>query len=380
MRRKVVSGLVGLGLIFTGGKALALEINEKLSTEINLTWVHQWLKHKKGEFQDKDRGSLVVDGSISFKPTEKDELFLRASLAKENGLKKINPFVLSPNADDLRDDLHNINARSRDHLMEFWYARTFDLPGKSTLKTTLGIIDATAFLDDNRLANDELTQFMNEAFVNSPLANLISYDYGVALEWEKGPLIFKLLGMQSQTEAHENPRFHKKNYNYYGAQIGFKTELPLGEGNYRLYFYRTNKKFPDWEENSKKALKGWGVSLDQDLIKERLGLFGRISFQDDAAQINYKSMYSLGLNYQFCLFNRKPTLGIGYSYLKAPSQHKDLKHTKVWESYLAIPLYEKEKKFSSVLTLDWQYIKDRVKKETPKTEGSIWGLRLNITF
>lgn len=355
-------------------EAGALELTEKLSLEANLTFVHQWLDRSKGDFKSLNRGSGVLDARLSFKPTEVDEFSLRASFAKGNGLKKVSPFYLSPNADDLRDDLHNINRRSRDHLQELWYARTLSLPGNFTLRGTIGIIDATAFIDENRFANDELTQFMNEALVNNPVANLVSYDYGVAFEVGKGPVAFKVLGMQSKTED-------KKNYNYYVGQIGYRWEIAFGEGNIRLYTFTTNKKFFDWKEEKRKAKKGWGVSFDQDLMKDRLGVFVRAGFQDDKVQVDYKSMYSFGVNLKIPFLGKKSmTFGAGYAYLKAPSKHKELKNTRAWETYLAIPVYEPEKKFSSVLTFDWQCIVDKLKDDPSQREGHLWGVRLNFVF
>lgn len=119
----------------------ALEVNEKLSIEANLTGVYQWLKEDQGGFRDEEKGSVALDAKVSFKPTEVDEFSAKASFAKGNGLNKVlerkEIFKLRPNADGLKDDLHNINNRSRDHLLELWYARTFSLPGNSTLKSTL---------------------------------------------------------------------------------------------------------------------------------------------------------------------------------------------------------------------------------------------------
>ncbi len=378
----VASFSIGLFVFGVTKQSGAYEINEKLSIEANLTGVYQWLDQRKGNFKDEDRGSEVVDGKIIFKPTAKDEFSLRASFAKGNGLKKLSPFKLSPNADDLRDDLHDINNRARDHLQELWYAHTFNLPANSTLKTTLGIIDSTAYVDQNRFANDEITQFMNEALVNNPLANLISYDYGIAVEWSKGSLGLTFVGMQSKMEEHEDPRFSKKLYNYYTAQISYHLETPLGEGNYRIFTFTTNKRFPDWENEKKKTLRGCGVSLDQDLIKDKLGLFARVGFQDDDAQIDYKSMYSLGLNYRFFFFGgKKLELGVGYSFLKAPSKNEELKDTRALEAYLSIPLYEKEKLFATHLTFDWQWMKDKLRdEENPENKGHIFGVRLNFGF
>ncbi len=386
MRNLLALSALGISLVGLPLSAKALEVNEKLSIETTVTGVYQWLKEAKGGLSHEEKGSVALDARISFKPTEVDEFSARASFAKGNGLNKVfekkGMFMLRPNADDLRDDLHNINNRSRDHLLELWYARAFNLPGNSTLKATLGILDGTAFIDQNRFANDELTQFMNEAFVNNPLANIVSYDYGVALEFGKGPLGITLLGMTSKTEEHDDPRFDKKNYNYYSAQISYMVDTPLGEGNYRLYGFTTNKRFPDWNAEKKKALKGFGVSIDQDLIKNTLGLFVRLGFQNDDAEIDYKRMYSLGLTYKFCLFGKKDfTLGAGYAFLKAPSKNDELKQTKVFETYLSIPIYEKEKLFNSQLTFDWQWMKDKRREEDKKDHsGHVFGVRLNLAF
>lgn len=370
--------------IFSPHPLQAFEITEKVSFEGNITWVHQWLEKLKGDFKDKDRGAGVIDATLKIKPTETDEFTLRAAFAKEKGIKKLNPFEISVNNIDLRDDLHNINGRSRDHIKELWYGKSFKLPSNSTLKITIGIIDAASFIDENRYANDEYTQFLNEVFVNNPLANLVSYDYGVALEYEIGNINLKAVGMQSKTEHTSEDeevlkRFHKKTYNYYSLQGGYKWDSRFGEGNIRIYGFKTNKKFPDWKESKKKALKGWGVSFDQEVIKDLVGIFARLGYQDDSAQISYKNMYEIGLSSNFCVLNRKITWGLGYAFLKAPSKHEELKKSKVFETYLAIPIFELDKKVSSTLSFDWQYVRDYLKEEKDKA-GQIYGVRFNLAF
>jgi porin len=108
-------------------------------------------------------------------------------------------------------------------------------------------------------------------------------------------------------------------------------------------------------------------------------MFLRVGVQDDSAYIDYKSMYSLGLQYKHKVFNREIIFGAGYAYLKSPSKNEELKSTDVYEAYLSFPLYEKEKKFVSTLTFDWQYMKDNLREETDK-KGHIFGIRLNFGF
>ena len=51
---------------------------------------------------------------------------------------------------------------------------------------TGGIIDSTVYVDNNEFANDQDSQFMNEAFVNSANAAFPSYDLGGAAEFASG--------------------------------------------------------------------------------------------------------------------------------------------------------------------------------------------------
>lgn len=81
--------------------------------------------------------------------------------------------------------MKDFNGHSRDHLLTAWVKHTFNISKDGNLGVTLGLIDATDYLDDNAHANDEFTQFMNEALVNGPNFFLPSYDIGGALEWGK---------------------------------------------------------------------------------------------------------------------------------------------------------------------------------------------------
>jgi porin len=175
MEKKSSIVLVCFFMIFSlPAMVLSYDINEKLSIEGILTGVYQYGDFNVEGLSDSDRGSVVTDLGVNFHPTEIDEFQVTLSFAAGNGLKNVNPFSLAPNDDDLEDDLKDINLRNRDYLLEAWYKRTFRFSENMELGITGGIIDGTAYLDDNAFANDELGQFMNEVFVNSPVANLPS--------------------------------------------------------------------------------------------------------------------------------------------------------------------------------------------------------------
>lgn len=162
--------------------ASAYDLNEKLSVEGTLTGVFQYVDLDIEGMDNKDRGTAVLDLGVNFHPAERDEFQITLSYAAGNGLNYLELFSLTPYADDLEDDLKNINGRNRDYLLEAWYKHKFVFSENVSLGITGGIIDATAYIDDNAFANDEIAQFMNSIFVNNSLANLPSYDLGGVAE------------------------------------------------------------------------------------------------------------------------------------------------------------------------------------------------------
>lgn len=364
--------LISLIFLLFPFSVYAADITDWLSISGSATGVYQWLNKAQGDVENKDRGSAVIDFNVSVKPIENGEIFLRTSFARGSGLKDINPFILSPNTDDLFINLKNINGHSRDHLLELWYSQKFPIEKEISLKLTAGIIDSTAFIDDNVYAGDELQQFMNEALVHNPLANLPSYDAGVAVEFEWDKLNIKAVGMRSKND-------YEKHYGYYALQIGYKLETELGEGNYRIYGFTTDRKFENWDADAYKSLKGIGVSFDQQIIKDKLGAFFRAGWQDDSAVIDYNRMISFGLNLNGSVWGRKDDeIGVGYAYLKSPSKNPELSRSQVIESYVKFKLFS-YKAISSDITLDYQYIQDKTREEGSKA-GHIYGVRFNLNF
>jgi len=114
------------------------------------------------------RGGFVFQPEISFAPTENDEIFVKFGFGAGNALNETSPFTCAAWAADLEDDVKDINGRNRDYLLTAWYKRTFKFSNNNKLGLTGGLIDATDYLDTNAYANDEFTQFMNEALVNNP--------------------------------------------------------------------------------------------------------------------------------------------------------------------------------------------------------------------
>lgn len=381
--RSVWHLVLSMGLLFVLFKAqmsFGYDISDKLSVEASITGVYQHLKLDADEtyFQSLNtddsvgRGSASVDLGLNFHPTDQDEFQLTLSFAGGNGLKYKDFFSLVPNADDLESDVKNINLRDRDYLLEAWYKHTFKLTGDLTLSATVGIIDSTVYLDENEYANDETTQFMNEVFVNNPLLNLPSYDVGGALELKWKDISLKGLYMASKTEDWSSPD-SKRGYGYYGVQLGYRFQNPLGEGNLRLIGFYTTKDFVNWDGDKGEPLRGYGISFDHS-IGEHFGFFLRSGWQDDKAVVLHKKLFSGGINISGKAWGReKDNIGLGYAFLDGVSR-AGLDSTNALEGYVKFRITD-----FSFLTFDVQYLKDKY-QDSSKVDGTIYGVRFTLQF
>jgi hypothetical protein len=359
-----------LTCLLTSRPAGAYDVNEKLTIDGTLTGVYQFGDYEVKRMENKDGGTVVLDLGINFHPTDTDEFQVMLSFAAGNGLNKNDPFSLIPFADDLEDDLKNINGRNRDYLLLAWYKHTFKFNESTSLALTGGIIDATEYIDDNAFANCETSQFMNQVFVNHKNVNLPSYDIGGAAEFNISNFSVRGVIMNTKHEA-EDDDF--KNYNYYALQVGYALDTTLGVGNYRVYGFTTSRSFQDWDEAGKERLEGFGISADQKL-SPIIGIFARMGWQSDAAIIEHEAAYSGGININGNLWGREnDEIGMGYAYLTGANQ-SNIDHTNAFETYVRFKI----SKFSDV-SPDIQYIDD-ILNHGDSRKGIIYGVRVNAYF
>lgn len=316
---------------------------------------------------DTGRGGFVFQPELGIALSEYDEIVTKFQFAAGNGLNAVSPFIYTPWGTDLEDDVKDINGRNRDYLLTASYKHTFAFSDGHTLGMTGGLIDSTDYLDENAFANDEFTQFMNEVFVNAPVAFLPSYDIGGALEWEYGNFAFKGVVMN----VGEND--YGRSYNYFGGTVGYTLDTGLGEGNYRVTGGYTTKDFDDPDGESKKYLGSAVLSFDQQL-GEILGAWVRFGWQDDDAAVAAKYLYSGGIDIGGNLWGREgDNAGVAYAYLN-DGNADDIDNSQVFEAYVRFSLLE----FLAV-TADVQYMKDDYKAgDNPK--GFIYGVRGVVEF
>ncbi len=322
------------------------------------------------KFSDECRGGMPFQLEISYHPNDSNEFFVLLGWAVDNALNDVSPWRLAPWAADLEDDVEDINGRGRDYLLTAWYKYTHSFGNGSALGGTIGIIDSTAYIDGNEYANDEYTQFMNEAFVNAGNYNLPSYDAGAALEWEYGEWTLIGLGMNIGENDDGN------NYNFWGAEVGYHPETSMGPGNYRLTISGTSSDFLDPTGEEEEGLLSYGLSFDQ-AFGDVVGGFLRFTWQEDDAAVDYKALYSGGLNFSGNGWRREEdNIGIGYAYLEGGNG--DVDETQVFEAYYRAVLNE-----HVAITADIQYMDDDlidIDPEQDNPDGWIFGLRLTAQF
>jgi Carbohydrate-selective porin, OprB family len=350
-------------LLFVSGTASGYDLTDKFSIGGVIAGAYQY----QGVDGDDNlgRGALPFQPEFSFRPTEQDEIFAKFGFAAGNGLNGVTGFNLAPWAADLEDDVKDINGRNRDYLLTAWYKHTFELAEKNALALTGGIIDATVYIDENAYANDEYTQFMNQALVNAPNGFTPSYDIGGAAEWEIGSWDITALGMNVGENEDGN------NYNFFAGQIGYKLSTSLGEGNYRVIGQITSKEFAD-EDGGKEKRAGVFISFDQQL-GEIFGAWIRCGWQDDKVLIDYDALFSGGLNITGKWYGRRDdNIGVGYAWMNGKN---DLDYTQVAEIYWRVVLND-----YFAVTADLQYMQDKYDPGSDDVDGLIGGLRMTAEF
>jgi len=353
---------------------LAYDISDSFSLEGTATVVGQHadlddvFNEDGNKVSDTDRSTFVIDIGANFHPTENDEFQITYSFAEGEAINGVEAFSLAPFADDLEEDLSDINRSDRYNLLEAWYKHIFNMSEITSLGVTAGIIGSTGYIDDNEYANDEVSQFLNDIFVNNTLANLPDYDVGAALEFESGLWSVKAVVMESENDD-------RNDYNYYSIQIGHHVTTRWGMGNYRIYGFATDNEFVDRDGTGKDSLSGFGISIDQQ-INESVGIFARLGIQDDEVPVDHDEMISFGMSIAGTKWNRPDdTLGVAIALLdganKKSSEINDTKTMEAYYKYMFSDYFD--------LTIDAQWIEDNI-REAKDPEGTIVGLRFNANF
>jgi carbohydrate-selective porin OprB len=322
--------------------------------------------------------STSVDLFFEFPVGQQGIASTHLSIAKGDG---VNPEMedatgLIPFADDTERDLQDNNK-----LLEAWYEGTY-YEGK--LVTTVGILDGTVYIDENKAANDETEQFMNSAFYTNPLHGVPSYRPGIRITWApvKG-WYGTVLSIEGEDRATAQERLFARSGDrstFYAAEIGTTFGLEGRGGNCRLYGWYDSTDYDRFDGTGKKNSRGFGVSVDGK-VNDRLVLFARFGF-GDADILEFDRFYSLGA----ALEQGRQTIGLAAALLPSSSKAE----TRLGSGAASIDLYEKSLLVIEVydrlqlaepvsVSPDLQYLRH------PRGSGDldgivIAGVRVHVTF
>jgi hypothetical protein len=363
------------GMFLVTGSSWGYDINDKFSIGGIVAGIYQYQSLSDvPDYDSSGRGLLAFQPEFSFRPTENDEVFTKFGFGAGNGLMEEgkSPFILAAWGGDTQDGVKDLNGRNRDYLLTAWYKHTFNFSDDHSLGLTGGIIDSTDYIDDNAFANDEYTQFMNQALVNGPHCFVPSYDLGGAVEWDIAGFSVRGVAMALGSNGEEGEL--EEPYNFFALQFGYTVDFGMGEGNYRLLLDTTSDDFSNVAGTKKERLGALTLSFDQQ-FGEILGAWLRFGWQDDKAAVDYKDTYSGGLNISGNLWGRdQDNIGIGYAHLRGGNL--DVNSSDVFEIYGRFALND-----IFAITGDVQYMKDSYKADAHDDPSAwIFGLRATAEF
>ena len=358
--------LLTLVTLFSSIAVEAKELTEKLSLNGVLSGAlqcQQLSDETVGE--DTCKTAAPFQPELTYHASKHDSLFLKFGFAAGNGLNEVSPFNLSAWGADLHDDVINVSGSGRDYLLTAWYEHVFELDHGHSVDLTLGLIDASTYLDQNVYANDEYNQFMNPALSNAPNTLFPSYDLGVATVWHRDQWTFSGALM----EVHQLTSSDK--YTFYGIQARYTLETRLGTGHYRVLL-NGDRDFIDEAGASKQRNDVVIISIDQQL-GDAVGVFTRMGWRIDNNPINYRAAYTGGIDIRGTNWGRMlDNIGIALGYMNGGNNR--IIRTRLAEAYYRLVINPK-----LAFTADIQYMRDQY-YSIPDAEGIIYSLRATINF
>jgi len=344
----------------------AHELTDKLSLDGVLSGAVQCQRLADDSAGDDTcKSAIPLQPELTYRPARHDRLFLKLGFAAGNGLNDVSPFNIPPWGADLEDDVENINGSGRDYVLEAWYEHVFELDRRNRVGITLGIIDASQYLDQNAFANDEYSQFMNPALSNAPNTFFPAYDLGIAAEWYIDKWAFA--GVLMDVHQFTSP----DKYTFYGLQAGYRLETKLGTGNYRASL-NGDRSFIDLAGTSKQKNDILIISIDQQ-FGNTIGAFSRIGWRLDNESINYRAIYSGGIDIRGAAWGRiLDNIGIGLVYLDGGNRR--INNSRIAETYYRMVMNP-----YLALTADIQYMRDEY-FQIAGAEGFIYSLRATVNY
>jgi hypothetical protein len=212
-------------------------------------------------------------------------------------------------------------SRSKILLHEFWLR--FALAG-NRIRLSVGKLDPAHYFDRNSYAEDDTTQFADDALLNDPMLKPPPNALGATLRFTVGQWRYAF-GAHAPDELGGDLSGHP----YLIAEVGRRNVLPV-PGRWQ-WWVRTGSV----EEDRARATWGTGVSIDQS-ITPVVGVFVRCGLSRSEGETLTSSACAGGMQLTPGWFQRaKDRLGVGYTY-----QREATGSEKLVEAYWSFAVYK----------------------------------------
>jgi porin len=282
---------------------------------------------------------------------------------------------------------------------EIWYEHSFL---DNALRIRLGKVDLTGgfehrgcpvSFDCGSYANDENTQFLNNALINNPTIPFPDYGLAAAVHYAPARLWYVSAALaDARADLREtgfNTTFHDEDDFFHVLETGVTPQLSSENGSlqgaYRLgLWYDPQKKEEFSTGKIRRDDAGLYLACDQMIFKENndsedtqgLGLFARYGWASSKVN-DVTNFWSAGLQYQGLAYGRdEDVVGLGFAqgfFSDRASGFTD-DYESVWELY-----YRAQLTRWMALSPDIQYVTN------PGGDGAagdavVLGIRLGVTF
>ena len=301
-------------------QARTIESLEGISAGVSFTTVAQ---HASGsantDGSSESQWNYRADVSVSLPGGEignaDGKLFANFRMGQGDGLTQILPTYGGVNA----TGFHVQGARPDDDatvlLAQAWYQLDVPLPlggfkpqSREKLSFNFGKMDPFLFFDQNTIADDETTHFLNTAFVHNPLLDaggdvgVDSFGFTPGLRFAyhnetERPLTWgaSLGAFGSGSGAQFSNSFDKP---FVIAQFETAQKFFGGlNGHYRFYLWRNGQATPYASEadTTTEVHTGWGLSVDQ-RVGDATTLFGRYGHETEG-KVRFDQALTLGAEF-----------------------------------------------------------------------------------
>ncbi len=332
-------------------QARTIESLEGISADVSFTTVAQ---HASGsattDGSSESQWNYRTDVSVSLPGGEignaEGKLFADFRMGQGDGLTRILPTFGGVNA----TGFHVQGARPADDatvlLAQAWYQLDVPLPlggfrpqSRQALMFNFGKMDPFLFFDQNAVADDETTHFLNTAFVHNPLLDA-GGDVGVdsfgftpglrlayrneterPLGWDASLGVFGAGSGAQFSNSFEKP--------FVIAQLATTRKFFGGlTGNYRLYVWRNGQSTPyaNAADATTEVHAGWGLSADQ-RVGDVTTLFGRYGDQIKG-RVRFDRALTLGAEIRGDYWNRgADAVGVAVGQMRTSSDFSNLSST-----------------------------------------------------